>query len=387
MKPLKAYLNFLLYRVNRELRRPVIDNYPVVAFVDPTTFCNLRCPACPTGARAGLRPQATLDWDLYRAFMEEVGDYLFKLYLYNLGEPLLHKKAPELVELARARDIFVMVSSNLSFPLSDDYCERLVRSGLDVLVVPLDGTTPETYQTYRQQGCFELVRENMRKVQATKQRLDSLTPRVVWQFLVFRHNEHEVDTVRREYRAWGADEYCIGGAYLPLSGGLAPSSMAQYDIYDPGHLHRRMTLQAMAEAKACTWLYGVSVLNASGKLSPCCYTAAEKDDFGDYAPGEFMRSWNAERFTRARTLTGNWQANESWDAIGRRMNGRGMGVAAALAPGQLVCERCPVPFLQDVVDHELSFGVDELVRHIQASPELTPEGTKLLDYLLSQMAR
>jgi MoaA/NifB/PqqE/SkfB family radical SAM enzyme len=356
-----------------------------MAFVDPTLFCNLRCPACPTGTHAGLRPRATLDWAVYKAFMDEVGDYLFKLYLYNLGEPLLHKQAPEMVKYAKAKEIFVMISSNLSFQLSDEYLERLITSGLDVLVVALDGMDEETYQKYRQGGDFELVKSNMARIQAMKQKLGSPTPSIVWQFLIFQHNEHQVDLVKQQYKEWGADEYCVGGAYMPtgsLAEGFSPSTRPEFDIYDASHFHRKKTIQAFMEKKPCSWLYGATVLNANGKVSPCSYTAAEKDDFGQYVGIGFSQVWNGPRFAEARELTSQrnaaWLASENWDAIGSRMNGRAMGVANTLEPGELICRRCPVPFLQDVVDHELCFDEKELLQYIRKNYELSPEERELL---------
>ena len=128
-KPLKAYLNVLKMRINMAMRRTVVANYPVMAMVEPSLACNLRCPACPTGLQLGLRPAASLDPLLYRAIIDEIGDYVFHLAMYNWGEPLLHKETPEFVAYAKARGISITMSSNLSLKLTDDYVERLVKRG------------------------------------------------------------------------------------------------------------------------------------------------------------------------------------------------------------------------------------------------------------------
>jgi MoaA/NifB/PqqE/SkfB family radical SAM enzyme len=370
-----------------------VDNYPVMAFADPTLFCNLRCPACPTGLNTGQRPRATLNETLFTSFIDQVGDYLFKLYLYNLGEPLLHKQTPEFIQYAKNKEIFVMVSSNLSMELSDEYLQRLIQSGLDVLVVPLDGLTPETYQTYRQGGDFQRVRSNMLRIKELKKQLGSKTPSVCWQFLVFQHNEHEVDFVKQKYKEWGADEYILGGAYMPsgsVTTGLKPSTRCEFDIYDDGHFHRKKTVEAFTDRKPCSWLYGVTVLNPNGKVSPCAYTVAEKDDFGMFIPGmDYSQVFNGERFVRARSLCAQpmpaWQNNDSWDKIGHRMDGRGADVAKDLGDGQLLCQKCPVPFLQNVVDKELCFEEDELVRFIEKSFELTEAEQARFENLKSQL--
>ncbi|MBT9588492.1 radical SAM protein [bacterium] len=387
MKPLKAYLNFLTYQLNRATHRTPVDNFPVLAFVDPTLFCNLRCPACPTGVQAGLRPKATLQWELYQKFMDEVGDYLFKLYLYNLGEPLLHKQAPEMIRYAKEKEIFVMLSSNLSLHLSDESIQKLILSGLDVLIVALDGITPETYQKYRRQGDFDLVTGNMKRIQAMKRVLGYQTPTIIWQFLIFQHNEHEIDTVCKEYKAWGADEYFMGGAYMPvgdMAAGFSPSTLPRYNIYDTTHLHRKKAEQAAVQGKACSWLYGATVLNPNGKISPCSYTAAEKDDFGEYSRDQdFLSVWNGEQYARARKFMaqkdGAWRGPDSWEAILQRINGRGMSVP--LQPGQILCERCPVPILQDALDQELTFEPSDLFQYIERTYELSPEERQQLEFL------
>lgn len=385
MKPLKAYLNFLSYRVNRATHRDVVDNYPVMAMVDPTLFCNLRCPACPTGAQAGLRPKATMPWELYRRFIDEVGDYLFKLYLYNLGEPLLHKQAPEMIRYAKEKEIFVMLSSNLSLNLSDDTIRKLVQSGLDVLMVALDGASPETYQKYRRGGDFELVKSNMMRIRQMREELGYRTPTVTWQFLIFQHNEHEVCQLLQDYKSC-ADEYFMGGAYMPvpaLAEGFAPAANPAYNIYDPDHYNHRKTQQVAQDHKACSWLYGATVLNPNGKVSPCSYTAAEKDDFGEYLPeAGFQAVWNGEKYTRARTL--KWQNEDDWQSVGHRIDGRGMNLP--LEPGQLICERCPVPYMRDTLECELKFDHAELVRFIRSSFRLSEEESQQLNSLTATLA-
>ena len=390
MKPLKAYLNFLSYQVNRASNRINVDNYPIMAMVDPTLYCNLRCPACPTGAQAGLRPKATMPWELYQRFIDEVGDYLFKLYLYNLGEPLLHKQAPEMIRYAKEKHIYVMLSSNLSMQLSDETIQKLVQSGLDSLIVALDGVTPETYQKYRRGGDFELVKSNMLRIRAMKEELGSKTPCVTWQFLIFQHNEHEASKMVQEYKSL-ADEYYMTGAYMPvgeLAQGFAPASDPRFNIYASQHYHTRKSMEAATNKKACSWLSGAAVLNPNGRISPCSYTAAEKDDFGEYLPDQgFPAVWNGERYNQARALAALpavWQKGDSWETIGHRMDCRGMGVA--LDPGQLICQSCPVPFLQEALDTELKMDRAELMRYIQSHFRLNDEERQQLEALNAALA-
>ena len=359
MKPWRAYTNILALRINRVLKREVIRNYPIMAYIEPTLFCNLRCPACPTGLRLDLRPAVRIDPGLFRAMIDEVGDYLFVLHMYNWGEPLLFPQTPDLIRYAKTKNMTITLSSNLSLPLSDDAIERLVSSGLDRLVVSLDGATPDTYRFYRRGGDFDRVRENMRRLQATKARLGRTAPGIVWQFLVFRHNEHEIDIARAEYRAWGADTLVIAGAHMPPDDpDFSPATLPAYNLYHPDHAYQRGARRV--SKGACSWLYGGLVLNPDGKVSPCCGVPAAKDDFGVYDPlNGFQAVWNSERYRRARQLFWRRARAEVPDLAGRL---DGMGVQVQTQADELICQRCPIPFRQDDVDKLIARTAYDLLR-------------------------
>lgn len=361
MKKLKAYTNVLKLRTNMALKREVVRNYPVVACIEPTSFCNLHCPACPTGLQLNLRPSVSIKEDLFKAVIDEIGDYLFHLSMYNWGEPLLHKKTPELIRYAKQKEISISVSTNLSIRLTDEYLERLVQSGLDTLIVSLDGITEETYKKYRRNGNLALAHENLRRIHQIKKRLGSQTPEVIWQFLVFRHNEHEIDTVRAVYKAWGADKIVVKGAQMPLDefrDGLEPSTLPQYNLYHPDHPGVRGISKSVKSTRTCSWLYGVFVLNPNGKVSPCCAVPAEQHDFSEYsASSGFFTAWNSRRFRQARQLF--TQRSRSTDkkltanqtqAIRKRLDGMNSSAVGSLTDDQLICEKCPIPDLQDFID-------------------------------------
>src|SRR4051812_48695307 len=124
MKPLKAYANVLKLRIALRANSEHVKHFPISAYMEPTLICNLGCPACPTGLNLGLRTKATMPVALFRSAIDEMGDYLFHMMMYNWGEPLLHKQTPEMISYAKSKDISVTLSTNLSIKLSDDYIDR-----------------------------------------------------------------------------------------------------------------------------------------------------------------------------------------------------------------------------------------------------------------------
>jgi MoaA/NifB/PqqE/SkfB family radical SAM enzyme len=395
MKKPKAYLNVLKLRVNMALKREAVTSYPVAAFIEPNLFCNLQCPACPTGLRLGLRPTVAIDEELFKSAIDEIGDYVFQLYMYNWGEPLLHKRTPEMIAYAKAKDISILLSTNLSIKLTDDYIDRLVLSGLDRMIVSLDGITQESYSKYRRNGSLALVRENVMRIQEAKQRLGRATPKIIWQFLVFRHNEHEIEQARALHKEWGADEFTVYGAEMPMepyNDGFEPSTIPLYNIYDPEHSFQKDAERQITGNRACAWLYGVFVLNPNGRVSACCAVPSEKLDFGGYNKGEFFNVWNNETFRRARRIfsaTPNKPRRrqraltaEQKTSISKRIDGMALRVVNKVTDDKLICHECPIPFLQNYTDPIIAAVAAAQRDGAVHAPSLSDRARHLMNYML-----
>lgn len=411
MKKTGAYFNVFKLRVNMALKRKRLHNYPVQAYIEPTLFCNLRCPACPTGLQLGLRPSATIKWDLFQSAIDELGDYVFSLYMYNWGEPLLHRQTPEMVKYAKSKDMSIVMSTNLSLKLSAEYIDRLVQSGLDRLIVSLDGTTSDVYDKYRLRGEFELVRENMLRIQEAKKRFGMQTPKVVWQFLVFKHNEHQIGQALSEFKEWGADEVVVEGAIMPVAPhdeGYEPSTIPEFNLYHQAHHSRLETEKHDKSGRPCSWLYGIFVLNPNGSVSPCCASAGEATDFGRYSTKDsFFDVWNNSTFQRARALfsstapakpesplpvqpaanlvqikTKTSGASAEEEEHAKLLAGMGSDVAGLLRQDQLICSKCPIPWRQDDIDNVINEEVVQLREAYRTGKSFKDRARAVTAYLL-----
>ena len=246
--------NLYLNRYEAKRLRPVLRSRPVRLTVEPTNVCNLRCPYCHTGAgRFGRRP-AMLDIERYRKVLEEIGDYLFEIEVFNWGEALLHPQITEIIGAASARGVATRVNTNFSIPFAAGDAERLVNSGLTELFVSIDGATQEVYERYRVGGELAKVIANCRLMAAAKNRQGSNSPRLTLQFLEFPFNAREANAVRRL-----ADE--LGMRFLAFRGAVP----------DPqwGHRSEGPPWWMTHAPKPCPFLWGEPVLTVDGNLAPC----------------------------------------------------------------------------------------------------------------------
>ena len=88
--------------------------------------------------------------------------------------------------------------------LSDEQVEGLATSGLNKLIVSVDGATQEVYEKYRVGGDIEKVFNNMKRLMEAKKRHNSKL-NVVWNFLVMKQNEHQMDMARGRAKEIGVD--------------------------------------------------------------------------------------------------------------------------------------------------------------------------------------
>jgi MoaA/NifB/PqqE/SkfB family radical SAM enzyme len=354
-KPIKAYANIGWARLSRRLGTESLRSYPFSAYVDPTMFCNLKCPACPTGLKLDVRPRVLLDVSLFKRFIDELGDFLFVLEMYNWGEPLLHKEFPEMIAYAKRRGIYIRSSTNLSLPVDESYLERIVLSGLDLLVIGIDGATQESYSKYRRAGSLDLVRKNLKTLHELKKRHHLEKPELQWRFLVFKHNEHEMEMATRLYREWGADSLEFAAPQLPPDGygpGIEASTIDSFNIYasTPENVRRWRTGEVFNPyypgrqlSRPCAWLWGSITLNPGGSISPCCSVVGKKHDFDQDATEKSFRSvWNGSTYRKARAVDSRMAKSYQDEEI-TEIKPVGMAIGSSLPEGKLICEECPIP--------------------------------------------
>src|SRR5690349_14448949 len=184
------------YYLSKWTKRPVQWGYPISISFEPTTSCNLRCPECPSGLRAFTRPTGMLQKDFFRETIDQLHKELSYLVFYFQGEPFLNPAFLEMVSYASSKGIYTATSTNAHY-LNDENSRKTVESGLDRLIISIDGTTQDTYQQYRVGGKLDKVLQGASNIVKWKKELGSKTPFIIFQFLVVRHNEHQIEEAQK----------------------------------------------------------------------------------------------------------------------------------------------------------------------------------------------
>ncbi len=289
---------FSSYYISKTIKRPVQWGMPLSMEIEPTTSCNLRCPQCPSGLREFTRNTGMLDLPLYKKTIDEIHEDLVWLILYFQGEPFLNKQFLEFVKYAASKNIYTATSSNAHY-FTDEMAKATVESGLDRLIISIDGSTQETYGKYRIGGNVEKVIDGTKKLLYWKKKLNKSTPHIIWQFIVFKHNEHQLPEIKRLAKEIGVDELGIKTAQIydyKTSDDFIPTNedLARYRKTDTGYEIKNKLLNQ------CWRMWRGSVITWDGLVVPCCFDKDATHRFGDVSTQHFKEVWKGERYNSFR---------------------------------------------------------------------------------------
>ncbi len=157
------------------------------------TFCQLQCPLCSRFGGSYVLGQGYLRSKIFTRFVDQ-NPYIRKVGLANQGEVFLNPDLPKILESANERKIRTSINggANLNHA-SEAALDALVKFQTEIVRCAIDGATHESYAKYRIGGNLKTVIRNIQKLNACKDRYQSSMPRLIWQFIVFGHNEHEVE--------------------------------------------------------------------------------------------------------------------------------------------------------------------------------------------------
>lgn len=268
---------------------------PISIGIEPTTSCNLRCPECPSGLRSFSRPTGMLEEAMFRNLIDDLKDTLSYLTFYFQGEPYLHPKFLSLVKYASQQNIYTATSTNGHY-LSDKQARDTVESGLDRLIISLDGTDQETYQQYRVGGNMEKVLEGTRNILRWRKELRSKTPYVVFQFLVVKPNERQVADVQKLAKAMGVDNVLLKTAqiYDYQNGSDLMPTVDKYSRYKKTSDGTFAIKNQLLDH--CWKMWNSCVVTWDGKVVPCCFDKDAHYTLGDLKKNTFEEIWKSEAY-------------------------------------------------------------------------------------------
>jgi len=241
-----------------------------------------------------------LQIDLYKDLVDQLADQLIYLYFYFQGEPYLHPEFTELVKYASKKKIYSVTSTNGHY-LNDENAKKTIESGLDRMIISIDGTTQETYESYRIGGRLDKVLKGAETMVNWREKLGAKNPHLIFQFLVVRPNEHQVDEVHRLAKQIGVDEVLLKTAQIydyEQGNNLIPTT----DKYSRYAQQPDGTYQIKNKLLNHCWkLWHSCVVTWDGDVVPCCFDKDAAHKKGNLKETSFRDIWEGEDYTQFRS--------------------------------------------------------------------------------------
>ncbi len=287
------------YRISKWRKKSTHKGLPYALSIEPTTACNLACPECPSGLKQFSRKTGKIDLKGHEILLAEVQKSVFYINYYFQGEPFLHPQFLELIKAAKKKNMYTSTSTNAHF-ITPEKALNIVDSGLDRLLISIDGLTQKSYESYRVNGQLEKVLLGTKLLVEAKNKRGSKTPYLIFQFLATKANEQDIPRLKDVTKEMKVDELRIKTAqfYNYEEGNpLMPTQekYARYKLLSNG----KYALKYKTD-DSCWRMWSSAVLTWDAKVVPCCFDKDAKYQLGDAYQSGVFPIWKSPQYNTFR---------------------------------------------------------------------------------------
>jgi MoaA/NifB/PqqE/SkfB family radical SAM enzyme len=272
--------------------------------LEASSFCQLRCPSCPTTS-GHIHPaigNGFLKFDDFRKLLESAPTLRF-VEISNYGEVFLNPHLLRILEYAHQKGVTITIENGANLNnVKNDVLEGLVKYRVRLITCSIDGATQESYRKYRVRGNLDTVIRNIETINSYKRFYQSVFPRLLWQFVVFGHNEKEIPIARQMAAKLGMEFYTKttwdddfspirDKDFVRAQTGIRWTNREEFE-QEHGYKYG---------SKICYQLWQQPQINFDGRVLGCC-----RNFWGDFGGNAFTvglsKSINNEKMRYARDM-------------------------------------------------------------------------------------
>ncbi len=300
-------VDFIVYEIKKIItKNPALPiPFPAVLCIEPTNICNLKCPACSCGNGRDKRPKRNMSLNEFKHIIDQIKGKTEKIIFFNYGEPFINKQAPEMIKYAVDSGIEVITSTNGMFFDTDDICERVVKSGLNEIILCLDGIDQKTLEIYRKGADLEKIINGFERLQNAKKKLNSKKPKVELQFILMKHNISQQDKVIELAKKINADIFVLKSCgistsepnFEELSQKYLPDCESNNRFYKDANGRWRPKGERKNQ---CQRVLHSAIIICDGSVVPCCYDLLSENVMGNIFEQSLKKIWNSKKYDNFR---------------------------------------------------------------------------------------
>lgn len=292
----KVNISYLLSIV---FKKNIVWGFPFRVGIEPVNFCNLSCPECDCGIKQLKRNPSILDVTEYEKYILSNHKKILAIQLFGQGEPFLHAELPKLIQIAHQSNLYTSTSTNGHF-LNKANCEKIIHSGLDKIIISLDGTNQQVYEMYRAGGDFQTVTSGIKTLAAIKTKLKSKKPFIAIQFLVFKHNQHQMKDLTNLAKNLGANAIEFKSAQINSTGNQMEPPDNDFEKFSRYSKNENGELKLKKKIRFCYRLWTTLTVFSDGTVTACCYDKSGKFSMGNIFTESPQIIWKKFKFNQFR---------------------------------------------------------------------------------------
>jgi len=296
---LNALLVYMGFYFSRFFKSAKPWGMPISLSIEPTTACNLGCPECPSGLKQFSRDTGNLKAENFNRWLDQLYPTLSYLNFYFQGEPFIHNDILQFISKASQAGIYTSTSTNAHF-ITEKRATEIVQSGLDRILISIDGTTQEVYEQYRVHGSLQKVLDGTKHLVEARKNLNSKTPHIIFQFLVVRPNEHQIEEAKQLANEYQVDEirFKTAQVYDYENGNPLVPTIEKYSRYK--RLSNGKFIVKSSLDNHCWRMWSGAVVTWDGKVVPCCFDKDATHEMGNLSKEDFKSIWKGKAYATFR---------------------------------------------------------------------------------------
>ncbi len=251
-----------------------IPTMPAFLKVEISRHCMVKCKYCYIKKEKVFYPFVQ-----YQKLIDRLKDYIFMVSLYDIGEPLENEDVIEYIKYAHMKKVGTVISSSLSINKTDEFWKELVLSGIDHIIVSIDGTSEEVYKKYKTNGNLNLVLSNLEKILYYKA-MYAKKVFIEWQMIDLPWNKEEQGTAKKIAGDMGCDKFRL--------------------IREAMWSRLKYRQQRYIRNHNCLLPYIIFIVTAYNKVRPCYKIYNEPMIIGDLDDHTFDEIWNSDEIATIR---------------------------------------------------------------------------------------
>ncbi len=296
-----------------------VSQPPIHIQLEHTTYCNLNCKTC-CRSKFVTKPKY-LGVENFQRILKQI--HPKKISLSGLGESFINPNIIKMIRLAKEHGCSINTTTNGTL-LTPEICDQIVKSGLDLIKISIDGATRETYHRIRGEDKFLHVLDGIRSLTEAKKRLGTARPFVRLNYVMFKDNYHEIAKTVELVDKLGVDAIYFQPLDLVdieerqalLVGDLTYAEFSQEITHAlevsrqasvgtnlevirkefPTYWKKYQLETRRTDTRICILPWFSTFITVEGNLLPCCAFAQPNPNMGNILQADINEIWNGQKY-------------------------------------------------------------------------------------------